>query len=130
MLHRSLLARVAVVDDCSSAQTMALTVSNRIKHRAKASYNYNTLILVYRECIHVFFNIRRWCLGVEILFALQHSQLMKVLSGQQHIRYTFVVNSISCLTSQLKCSLDLLYQKRGHLTYAFLRLTILKAECK
>jgi hypothetical protein len=42
---RSLLARVAVVDDCPSAQTMALTVSNRIKHRAKASYNYNTLIL-------------------------------------------------------------------------------------
>ena len=62
----------------------------------------------------MFFYIRRWCLGVEILSVLPHSQLMKVLSGQQHIRYTFVVNSIPCLTRQ--CSLGPLYQKRGHLT--------------
>jgi hypothetical protein len=47
-------AKVAVVDDCPSARTMALTVSNRIKHRAKASY-YNKLSSLYRECIHVFF---------------------------------------------------------------------------
>ena len=84
---------------------------------------------LHRECIHVFV-FYRWCLGVEILSVLQHLQLMKVLSGQQHIRYTstLVVNSISCLTSQ--CSLGPFYQKRGHLTYAFLRLIILKAECK
>jgi hypothetical protein len=38
MLRGSLLARVAVVDDCPSARTMALTVSNRIKHRAKVVF--------------------------------------------------------------------------------------------
>jgi hypothetical protein len=31
-------AKVAVVDDCPSARTMALTVSNRIKHRAKVVF--------------------------------------------------------------------------------------------